>query len=135
MGKKIEDIEGIGPVYGAKLRSAGITSIEKLLTKGASRKDRNALAKETGIDGKKILTWVNLADLCRIKGVATQYSELLEAAGVDSVKELRNRNAANLCTKMKEVNDVKKLCRNPPSESQVTSWVEQAKELPPCISY
>ena len=91
--------------------------------------------EETGIDGKRILKWANMADLMRISGVGEEYSELLEAAGVDTVKELKHRNAANLAEKMSEVNEDKKLVRQVPSESQVTKWVEQAKELPPMMTY
>jgi len=135
MGKKIEDIEGIGPKFGEKLRGAGIASTKKLLDLGATKKGRKALAESTGVDEKKILTWVNMADLFRGKGVASQYSEMLEAAGVDTVKELRNRNAANLAKKMGEVNAKKKIVRVVPTEKMVQDWVDQAKELPPKVTY
>lgn len=135
MAYKIEELEGIGPKYGEKLRNAGIETTEQLLTAGATPKGRKELEDKTGIDDKRILTWVNLADLCRINGVSTQYSELLEAAGVDTVKELRNRNAENLAVKMQEVNDAKKLVRQVPSAKSVTDWVEQAKSMDPAVSY
>ena len=132
----IKEIEGIGPVYAEKLAEAGITSVEGLLQEGASKTGRNGISKTTGIDAKKILQWVNMADLFRIKGVGEEYSNLLEVAGgVDTVKELRNRNAANLQAKMAEVNEEKNLVRNTPSLSMVEGWVSQAKELDPMVTH
>ncbi|MDX2286108.1 MAG: DUF4332 domain-containing protein [Bacteroidia bacterium] len=132
---KISDIEGIGPAFAEKLTAAGVRSVEKLLKTGATKQGRKALSESTGIDEQKILAWTNMADLFRIKGVAAQYAELLEAAGVDTVKELRNRNAANLHAKMKEVNDQKKRVRQLPSLSQVERFIEDAKKLEPMISH
>jgi len=133
--KPIVDIEGIGPVMEEKLKGAGVNSVEKLLEAGASKADRKKLAEETGIDEAKILNWVNKADLYRIKGVGAQFSELLEAAGVDTVKELRNRNAENLHAKLVEVQAEKKLTRAVPALSQVEDFINQAKELPPVVTY
>jgi predicted flap endonuclease-1-like 5' DNA nuclease len=135
MAKKIEDIEGIGPSNGQKLRAAGINSVGKLLELCCDKKGRTATAATTGISESKLLKWVNHADLFRVSGVAGQYAELLEGAGVDTVKELRNRNAENLAAKMKEVNDARKLVRRPPSTKVVEDWVAQAKKLPPTISH
>lgn len=132
---KIADIEGIGPAYAEKLSKAGIKTTQGLLKACASKSGRKNVAEKSGISEKMILEWTNMADLFRIKGVSTQYSELLEAAGVDTVKELRNRNAANLHAKMKETNDEKKLVRQVPSLSQVESFISQAKELEPMITY
>jgi len=132
---KIEDIEGIGPSFGAKLREAGISSVGKLLEKGAGPSGRKSIAEQTGIDSARILKWVNLSDLCRISGISTQYSELLEAAGVDTVKELRNRNAENLHLKIVEVNAAKKLVRKTPALKSIQSWVEQAKSMAPAVTY
>lgn len=120
---------------GEKLEKAGISKVEQLLEKGADKKGRAALAGETGIDESKILRWVNMADLFRIKGVAEENSDLLEAAGVDTVKELRNRNAANLHAKMSEVNAEKNLVRSLPSLSAVEGWIEFAKTLEPMVTY
>lgn len=131
----ISSIEGIGPVYSEKLAEAGIKTTEKLLNEGASRKGRGAIAKATGIDEKKVLRWVNMADLFRIKGVGEEYSDLLEAAGVDTVKELRNRNSANLHKKMEEVNAEKNLVRQLPNAEKVDGWVCQAKEMEPMVTY
>ena len=125
----IADIEGIGPVYAEKLSDAGIKTTEKLLKEGCAKAGRKALASTTGLDEKKILRWVNMADLFRLKGVGEEYSDLLEAAGVDTVKELRNRNAANLHAKMTEVNEEKSLVRSLPSADKVADWVEQAKGM------
>ena len=135
MSQKVEHIEGIGESYGAKLRAAGITTTRALLKASADKKGRKALAAETGLDEGRLLKWANMADLMRIKGIGKQFSELLEAAGVDTVKELRNRNAQNLAVKMAEVNEQKKLTRAVPAEKMVVGWVEQAKQLPPAITY
>ena len=105
MAKKITEIEGIGSVFQEKLSKAGVRTVEGLLELGASRSGRKKIAEDSGIDESKILDWVNMADLFRIKGVASQFAELLKAAGVDTVKELRNRNAENLHAKLVEVQE------------------------------
>jgi len=135
MNYKIEEVEGIGPKYGKKLAEAGVATTGALLKAGATRKGRSTLAESTGISDKLILEWCNLADLMRVSGIGKQFAELLEAAGVDTIKELRKRNAANVAAKMKEVNDAKKLARSTPSESMVARWVEAAKGMEPAIKY
>lgn len=135
MGYKIDEIEGIGPAYAEKLRAAGIKTTADLLDQCGAKKGRAALAGATGISEKLVLTWTNHADLMRIKGVAGEFAELLEAAGVDTVKELARRNAENLAAKMAEVNEEKKLTRAVPSASQVAGWVGQAGTLDPCVSH
>jgi len=135
MSKSIESIEGIGPKLGESLRNAGIRSVDALLDAGASKKERAALSTKTGISEARILKCVNMADLFRINGVASQYAELLECAGVDTVRELQHRNADNLAAKMAEVNEEKNLVRRPPSSSVVNDWVAQAKKLPAKVSY
>lgn len=135
MSKSIEAIEGIGPAYGKKLRAVGCTSPARLLKDGGTKKGRDKIAKETGISSSVILRCVNMADLFRIKGVASQYAELLEAAGVDTVKELKNRNAANLAAKMQEVNKAKRLTRIVPSEKMLSDWIKQASKLAPMVSH
>ena len=135
MTYKIIDIQGIGPVYAEKLIAAGIETVDQLLEKGASAKGRQALEEATGIDHGRVLTWVNHADLFRVKGIGPQFSELLEAAGVDTVKELRNRNAANLAAKLLEVNEAKHLCRRTPVEKEVQKFIDLAKELEPVVTY
>lgn len=135
MAKKIEDIEGIGPKTGQAFRDAGIRTVDQLLEAACSKKGRRLLAEKTDITEARVLKCVNMADLFRINGVASQYAELLEVAGVDTVKELRNRNAENLATKMIDINAEKKIVRKPPSAKTVASWVEQAKALPPKISH
>ena len=135
MAYKIIDIEGIGPVYAEKLIAAGIDTAAKLLDKCAAPAGRKALEEETGISGKLILTWTNHADLYRVKGIGPQFAELLEAAGVDTVKELGHRNAANLAAKMLEVNDEKHLVRRVPVEIEVQRMIDQAKELPGVMKY
>ncbi|EFO29007.1 molybdenum cofactor biosynthesis protein [Roseibium sp. TrichSKD4] len=135
MGYSIIEIEGIGPTYAEKLNASGIKTTDAYLERAKDPKGRKALAEETGIDDKRILKWANMADLMRIKGVGEEYSELLEAAGVDTVKELKHRKPENLAAKMAEVNEEKKLVRQVPSETQVVKWVDQAKELPPMMTY
>ncbi|HNQ36715.1 MAG TPA: DUF4332 domain-containing protein [Prolixibacteraceae bacterium] len=135
MAKKIKEIEGIGPVFAEKLGNAGVLTVESLLEKGASRSGRKAISEASGIDEGKVLNWVNKADLFRIKGIGPQFSELLEAAGVDTVKELRNRNAENLYQKLVEVQAEKKITRAVPALKQVTNFIEQAKTLPPVVTY
>ena len=132
---KLTDIEGIGESYLAKLKEAGITSIENFLETCCNKKGRTAISEATGISDKVILTWANQADLSRIKGVSTQYAELLKRAGVDTVPELAQRNAENLAVKMTEVNEEKSLVRKLPTASQVTGWVDQAKDLPRVITH
>ncbi len=133
----ISCIEGIGPRYAKKLSANGVRSCEKLLEAGATRKGRKELAGVCGIDEKRILGWVNRADLFRVRGVSTQYSDLLEAAGVDTVKELRRRRADNLTEAMVAANARRKnkLVRQVPVESQVQRWIDHAKELDPVVKY
>lgn len=135
MAYKIIDIEGVGEVYAEKLMAAGINTPEDMLEKCAAPAGRKALAEETGISDKLILKWTNHADLFRINGVGPQFSELLEAAGVDTVKELKHRVAANLVAKLEEVNAVKNLCNRVPSEKEVQKMIDQAKELEPKMTY
>ncbi|MBT8098902.1 MAG: DUF4332 domain-containing protein [Gammaproteobacteria bacterium] len=135
MAKNIESIEGIGPKLGEALRSAGITTVDELLEAGASKPARNALSEKTGISETRVLRCVNMADLFRINGVASQYAELLESAGVDTVKELKHRNAMNLADKMSEINQEKNLVRRTPSVSVVQDWIFQAGRLPSKVTY
>jgi predicted flap endonuclease-1-like 5' DNA nuclease len=132
---KITDIEGIGEASAPKLVEAGIKTTQALLKAGASKKGRKELAAKTGLPEKNILKWVNMADLFRIKGVGEEYSELLEAAGVDTVVELAGRVPANLHAKMTEVNAKKKLVRQLPTLAKVEDWVAQAKALDRAVEY
>lgn len=132
---KLADIEGIGEAYSAKLEDAGVSSLENLLKTCCEKKGRKEIAEKSGISEKLILNWVNRADLSRIKGVSTQYADLLECAGVDTVPELAQRNAENLQAKMAEVNEEKSLVRKVPALSQVQDWVAQAKELPRVVTH
>jgi predicted flap endonuclease-1-like 5' DNA nuclease len=132
---KLETIEGIGPVYAARLRAAGIRTVEALLRAGATPEGRKELAEKTGIGDEYVMDWVNRADLMRVRGVGEEYSDLLEKAGVDTVVELAQRNPANLHGKLLEVNVEKRLVRRPPAQGMVARWVEQAKVLPRVVSY
>ena len=132
---RLADIEGIGPVYARKLTKAGIRGVGSLLTKGATPKGRQEIVGAAGIGPKLILEWVNLADLYRIKGVGSEYSDLLEEAGVDTVVELAKRDSRKLYEKMMEVNMKKNLVNQLPSRKQVSKWVQQAKRLPRIVKY
>ena len=133
--KTIDTIEGIGPAYAEKLAAAGIDSVEALLDKAGAKKGRVALAAETGISEKVILTWVNMADLFRVNGVAGQYAELLVAAGVDTVKELAQRNAESLHAKMTEANEAKNVARQVPAVKSIEKWIADAKGLPQAVTH
>lgn len=132
---KLTYIEGIGEQYAEKLREAGVRSTDDLLKKGASPQGRKELAAQTDLSAKQILEWVNHCDLFRIKGVGSEYADLLEAAGVDTVPELSKRNAHNLHRKILEINLEKKLVRRVPTSQEVSNWVEQADKLERVINY
>ncbi len=131
----IADVEGIGAAFAEKLSGAGVGTVEKLLEEGASAKGREDLAGKTGISETLILKWVNRADLARIKGIGAQFADLLEAAGVDSVPELGQRNGANLHAKLEEVNTAKNLVNRVPSADEVEDWINQAKALPKVVTH
>lgn len=131
----ISKIEGIGPAYSAKLGECEIKTIEGLLKMAADRRGRQELAKKTGIANHLILEWVNRADLMRVKGIGEEYSDLLEAAGVDTVRELANRNPDNLHKALLKTNAEKRLVRREPALSEIKRWVNQSKHLPAVISY
>lgn len=132
---KLATIEGIGDVYAAKLEAAEINTVAQLLEKGQKPSGRKALVEATGISSKLILKWINRADLARVKGISTQYADLLEFSGVDTVPELAQRNAENLHAKMAEVNEERALVRQLPALTNVQDWIAQAKELPRAIEY
>ncbi|MCI6160374.1 MAG: DUF4332 domain-containing protein [Prevotellaceae bacterium] len=135
MAYKIIDIEGIGSVYAEKLLAAGIKDTDVLLDKCAKPAGRKTLSAETGISEKLILTWTNHADLIRIKGIGPQFAELLEAAGVDTVKELRHRKAENLQPKLEEVNALKNLVNRVPALVEVEKMIIEAAQLPVMMEY
>ena len=129
------EVEGIGPVYGKKLNDAGIKNTDELLNACKTKAMRVKLAADSGIDESHILRFANMVDLFRIHGVGSEYADLLEASGVDTVKELATRNPANLTAKMAEVNNEKKLVRRIPTEKMVEKWVNEAKTLPGALEY
>ncbi len=135
MADSLVDIEGIGATHAKTLADAGLTNTDHLLDTAGSASGRKSLATKTGIDEKRILEWVNRADLMRINGIGSEFSDLLEAAGVDTVKELAQRVPANLAAKIAEVNESKKLVRRVPGETQVSGWVAEAKALPTKVTY
>ena len=132
---KLLKIEGVGEVYASKLKGAGIKTAEALLEKGSTPAERKAIADNTGIGDGLILDWINHMDLCRIKGIGEEYSQLLEVAGVDTVPELAQRNPENLYQKLVATNMEKQLVRKLPVQSQINDWVEQAKKLDRKVSY
>jgi predicted flap endonuclease-1-like 5' DNA nuclease len=132
---KLTSIQGIAEATEAKLNTAGVTSVDDLLEKGATPKGREEIAGKSGIGAAQILKFVNYADLFRIKGIAGQTAELLEAAGVNTVAELAQRNPANLAARLKEVNEAKKVTGKVPAEKQLGEWIEVAKTLPKKVTY
>ena len=135
MTYKVIDIEGVGEVYAEKLIAAGIKTDAELLEKCAKPAGRKALEEKTGISGKLILKWANHCDLYRINGVGPQFAELLEAAGVDTVKELKHRVAENLQKKLEEINEQKNLTNRVPAVVEILKMIDQAKELPAVMEY
>jgi predicted flap endonuclease-1-like 5' DNA nuclease len=127
---KIEQVEGIGPIVGEKLRAVGVSTTDELLAKSKTPAERQALSAASGLSEAQVLKFANMADLYRIGGVGSEFAELLVAAGVDTVPELAQRNAENLSKRMAKLNQEMDLTRHVPLESQVTRWVEQAKVLP-----
>jgi len=132
---KIEDVEGIGPVLGEKFRSAGVKDTDTLLKNTLTPGQRKALAEKTGLSEARVLKFANMVDLYRISGVGSEYAELLEVAGVDTVPELARRNAASLTGAMAAVNQEKNLTRQVPTETEVAKWIEQAKGLPRMLEF
>ena len=133
---KIEDVEGIGPTFAAKLVEAGVSTTDALLDRGGTSAGRDRLSEATGISERLILEWVNHADLMRIDGVGSEYADLLEAAGVDSPAELAQRNAANLATTFQEVDAARPdMVRRVPSESEVAGWIAEAKSMPKVVEH
>ncbi len=131
----IAEIRAIPPFYAGKLKTAGIRSTTKLLERAATPKQRKALSADTNIPQRLILDWANIADLTRVSGVALEYAELLAAAGVDTVRDLGRRNAANLVARMTAVNGKKRRVQILPSEKRVARWIEAAKKLAPGVDY
>lgn len=132
---KVEEIEGIGPAYAAQLREAGVETSDELLERAGPKAGRDAMAASTGISGKLLLAWANACDLMRINGIGAQFSDLLEAAGVDSAAELAQRNPANLAATFGELNAARATTRRAPSEAMVNDWIAQARQLPKVVTH
>ncbi len=133
----IERIEGIGPVFGQKLRQAGLAWVKTLLAEGGSAAGRKAIVEATGLNSADILKWVNAADLLRIEGVTPDWAEILEVAGVDTMKELRNRVPANLHQKMVETRaeNPRQFHSDAPSLEQIQAWIAAAKTMEPAVTH
>lgn len=134
---RLRELEGVGPVNSQKMDGVNVRNVEDLLKRGATPKGREELAQQSGISSAVILKWVNMADLFRVKGIGKQYSELLEKAGVDTVKELRNRRADNLTAALKQANEAggRRLVRLLPGQKRVQAWIDEAQKLPPAVFY
>ena len=132
-GYRIDEIEGVGEKMAEALALAEIRTTEGLLRACGKSSGRRRVARETGLSESRLLKWANMADLLRVKGVGPEYAELLEAAGVDTVKELRNRNPASLAGRMAEINSAKRLVRRMPTADQVSGWIVEASQLDPAI--
>jgi predicted flap endonuclease-1-like 5' DNA nuclease len=131
----VNAIDGIGPMFAEKLALANIKSTERLLKLGGDRAGRKSISYITGIDETLILRWVLRVDLFRIKGIGAEYADLLEALGIESMKELSTRKADILYHKLIEVNEAKQLVRQLPTPKRVASWVSQARDLTPKVTY
>jgi predicted flap endonuclease-1-like 5' DNA nuclease len=135
VNRKIEDVEGIGSAIGEKLRACGVKDTDSLLGAAKTPKQRKELAAKAGLTEKQVLKFANMVDLYRVSGVGSEFAELLEASGVDTVPELARRNAGELAKKMAEVGKAKKMVRRVPSEADVSKWIAQAKALPRALDY
>jgi predicted flap endonuclease-1-like 5' DNA nuclease len=129
LDQDIETIEGIGPTYGNKLRNSGVKVVEDLLRAGSTRSRRRILANKVGVASATLLKWVYRADFFRIRGIGTQYSSLLESAGVNTVTDLARRNPKNLYAKLREINRKKNLVRRIPPYRTIQRWIKSAKNL------
>jgi predicted flap endonuclease-1-like 5' DNA nuclease len=135
VAQNLLEIEGIGSAFAKTLAEAGLKTTDELLEVAGSQAGRKRLAERTALSEQRILEWVNRADLMRVKGVGSEFSDLLEAAGVDTVKELAVRDPAKLVVKLAEVNEAKKLCRRTPTANEVEAWVKEAKTMKPMVSH
>lgn len=135
MSYPITDIDGIDAEVASILKSAKIRSTSRLLEVARSAKGRKTLAEKTGFTEQQLLSWANVADRMRVRGISKEYAELLQAAGVDTVKELKFRNPVNLARAMADANKKRKLVRLVPTEKVVSRWIEAAKALPQKITY
>jgi predicted flap endonuclease-1-like 5' DNA nuclease len=132
---KIEDVEGIGPAFAAKLVAIGVKTTDDFLMACGSAAGREKIAGLTGISGKLLLEWANHVDLMRINGVGSEYADLLEAAGVDSCAELAQRNAKNLAQTFQDLDAARNTVRNIPAEGVIQGWIDQAKSLDKVVSH
>ncbi len=130
---RIDQVAGIGLKEATKLRKAGIRTSKGLLESAANRKDRGDLAASLGIDPKDLQQWVNHSDLLRVRGVGAEYAELLVAAGVDTLRDLRRRNPTALLAKIIGLNGQARVVRRLPTEAMVDGWIEASKEIKPTL--
>ncbi len=130
---QLNTIEGIGYVAAERLQDNGVTSVEALLEVGRHLEGRKKLAQHVGVTTRRMTGWVNRADLARVKGIGSEYADLLEAAGVCTVPDLAQQASSDLHKKLQKINRLKKLVRRVPSQTRIDSWILLAKELPAVI--
>lgn len=135
MGVLIAKLRGLDEALAGKLKAEGLKDSDLFLETASTPKGRKELAAKCEVDTKVILQLANRADLARVKGVAGVFGDLLEVAGVDTVKELATRRPDNLHKKMVETNDEQKIAGRNPTMADVEGWVAQAKELPKTLQY
>jgi hypothetical protein len=135
MSYPVSVVDGVSPGVAKKLLAIKIRTTGKLLQVASSPQGRRLIAERTGLDAATILRCANMADRMRIKGVGREGAELLEVAGVDTVRELRYRNPSNLATRMKSAMVTTKLTRPLPSEKVLARWIDDAKRLKLEIRY
>jgi nucleotidyltransferase/DNA polymerase involved in DNA repair len=131
---RIDEVAGVGQKDATKLRKAGVKTSGGLIDLAATRRGRTELSSKTGIPPRELQAWVHHADLLRVKGVGGEYAELLVAAGVETVRDLRRRNPTALVAKILSMNGSDKVVKRLPTESMVTGWIDSAKSVEPSLS-
>ena len=130
---RIDQVAGIDQKQATRLRKAGVRTSKSLIEKASTQKGRTELAKASGVTPKDLQTWVHHADLLRVRGIGAEYAELLVAAGVDTVRDLRRRNATALVAKIIGLNGAQRVVNRLPTEVMVEGWIAAAAELEPSI--
>ncbi len=126
----IQEIEGIGPAYGRKLRSMGVEStldLIELFKKNNHRIDR--AAQDMRVKPEAITAWISMADLMRLPGINSQCAELLQTIGISSAIELSITNAHSIHNEMLKFNQKYPVCPEVPSVEKITTWILSAKNL------
>lgn len=135
MSVNLGELKGITDAVLNMLKAQGLGNSDELLEVARTPEGRKDLSQTIGVNAAVILDLANRADLARVKGIGRVYSDLMEEAGVDTVKELAQRVPANLHAKLIEINSRRQLTQRPPSLDQVANFVDQAKGLPRMLEY